>query len=85
MDSAFNAQTKIGWNNFLKGRVSTQWRDIMQDHYEKFHSLPFAPIHPNASKLPSWPASEKYTTVYGNSAALYFTTHKTSQAYPILN
>jgi hypothetical protein len=37
IDSAYDAQTKIGWHNFLKGRISTQWGDIMQDHYDKFH------------------------------------------------
>ena len=38
IDSTYEAHTKIGWNNFLKGRLSTQWGDIMQDHYDKFHS-----------------------------------------------
>ena len=38
VDSAFKSQTKIGWNNFLKGRISMQWGDTMQDHYDKFHS-----------------------------------------------
>ena len=37
-DIAYEAQTKIGWRNFLKGRGLTQWGDIMQDHYDKFHS-----------------------------------------------
>ena len=38
IDSAYEAQTKIGWHNFQKGRISTQWGDILQDHYDKFHS-----------------------------------------------
>ena len=38
VNSAFNTHTKIGWHIFLKGRISTQWGDIMQDHYDEFHS-----------------------------------------------
>ena len=28
IDSAYKAQTKIGWHNFLKGRISTEWEDL---------------------------------------------------------
>ena len=30
---AFAAQSRIGWGNFLKGYLATNWGDIMSAHY----------------------------------------------------
>jgi hypothetical protein len=40
LESTYHRQTKIGWNNFMKGRisVSASWGDIMREHYKDYPS-----------------------------------------------
>ena len=39
LDAAVTEQNKIGWGNFLKGRISSKWGDAQQVHYSrKFRS-----------------------------------------------
>ena len=35
---AYNQQTRIGWNNFLKGRVSQEWGNLMLQEYQQAHN-----------------------------------------------
>ena len=37
---AVQDQSKIGWDQFLKGRISKHWGDIQQIHYDKERSAP---------------------------------------------
>ena len=32
---AYEQQTRIGWNNFLKGRVSLEWGNLMLQEYQR--------------------------------------------------
>ena len=34
---AYEQQTRIGWNNFLKGRVSLEWGNLMLHEYQTAH------------------------------------------------
>ena len=38
LERAYHRQTKIGWNNFMKGRISSAWGDIMREHYKEYPS-----------------------------------------------
>ena len=38
LERAYHRQTKIGWNNFMKGRISSAWGDIMREHYKDYPS-----------------------------------------------
>ena len=37
---AIEAQSKIGWDQFFKGRIALQWGDIQQKHYDYERSQP---------------------------------------------
>jgi hypothetical protein len=43
LERAYIRQTKIGWHNFLKRRISSAWGDVMRDHYKK--SPPKTSLH----------------------------------------
>ena len=40
---AYETQTQIGWDHFLKGRLSIEWSALMRFEYSKLSSLPTLP------------------------------------------
>jgi hypothetical protein len=38
LERAYQRQTKIGWNNFITGQISSAWGDIMREHYKDYPS-----------------------------------------------
>jgi hypothetical protein len=33
LKSAYHAQSKIGWDNLVKGRIAQEWVQFMETHY----------------------------------------------------
>ena len=38
LERAMHEQSKIGWSNFLEGRLSLHWRYVMDQHYRRIGS-----------------------------------------------
>jgi hypothetical protein len=35
IEKAFNSQTEIGWDEFIRGRIGNEWGNIMAQHYHR--------------------------------------------------